>query len=108
MREHLGGIYDYLRTKAVDDVETAASLTGNRNALTTSGASSTSVAEGPSEGALSYAEQKEAAKQRRKLEQAVKEAEAKIEQLETEIGRVGRATLHPRRCSGHATVHTAR
>ena len=34
---------------------------------------------------MSYAEQKEAAKQRRKLEQAVKEAEAKIEQLETEI-----------------------
>ena len=85
VREHLGGIYDYLRTKAVDDVETAASLAGNRNASTTSGASSTSVAEGPSEGALSYAEQKEAAKQRRKLEQAVKEAETKIEQLETEI-----------------------
>jgi len=85
VREHLGGIYDYLRTKAVDDVETAASLAGNRNASTISGASSTSVAEGPSEGALSYAEQKEAAKQRRKLEQAVKEAEAKIEQLETEI-----------------------
>ena len=85
VREHLGGIYDYLRTKAVDDVETAASLAGNRNASTTSGASSTSVAEVPSEGALSYAEQKEAAKQRRKLEQAVKEAEAKIELLETEI-----------------------
>ena len=39
----------------------------------------------PSEGALSYAEQKELAKQRRKLEQAVKDAEQKIEQLETEI-----------------------
>ena len=39
----------------------------------------------PSEGALSYAEQKEAAKQRRKLEQAVKEVEKNIEQLEQKI-----------------------
>jgi putative ABC transporter, ATP-binding protein len=85
VREHLGGIYDYLRTKAVDDVETAASLAGNRNSSAPPGTSASAASEGPSEGALSYAEQKEAAKQRRKLEQAVKEAEAKIEQLETEI-----------------------
>ena len=85
VREHLGGIYDYLRTKAVDDVETAASLAGNRNSSAPPGTSASAASEGPSEGALSYAEQKEAAKQRRKLEQAVKEAETKIEQLETEI-----------------------
>ena len=85
VREHLGGIYDYLRTKAVDDVAVAASLAGNRNASAETGTSASAAPEGPSEGALSYAEQKEVAKQRRKLEQAVKEAEVKIEQLETEI-----------------------
>ena len=37
---------------------------------------------------MSYAEQKEVAKQRRKLEQAVKEAEKNIEQLEAKIAEV--------------------
>jgi hypothetical protein len=86
VREYLGGIYDYLREKSVDDVAAAAALAGNRPATAeTSPAQSAPGATVPSEGALSYAEQKELAKQRRKLEQAVKDAEQKIEQLETEI-----------------------
>ena len=86
VREYLGGIYDYLREKSVDDVAAAAALAGNRPATAeTAPAQSSPGATVPSEGALSYAEQKELAKQRRKLEQAVKDAEQKIEQLETEI-----------------------
>ena len=58
----------------------------SNNGTSPSASTSTNVNNNaPSEGALSYAEQKEAAKQRRKLEQAVKEAEKNIKQLEQKI-----------------------
>lgn len=79
VREHLGGIYDFLRTKGETD-------TGSIDAAlhTPKGVApaAVQVATEPTEGAKSYAEQKELAKQQRKLERSVCEAEEAVTALE--------------------------
>ena len=88
VREHIGGIYDFLQKKDIDTLgalhtlqeQTQVTPPGNTN-----GHSTLADKPAPSEGALSYAEQKEQARQRRKLEQAVKDAEKRIEDLEEAI-----------------------
>ncbi|MDO5075254.1 MAG: ABC-F family ATP-binding cassette domain-containing protein [Bacteroidales bacterium] len=87
VREHIGGIYDFLQKKDLESLDHLGTQMSNGG--TTPSAKVTAVRnEAPSEGALSYAEQKEQAKQRRRLEQAVKEAEAAIEALETQISAI--------------------
>lgn len=82
--EHIGGIYDFLQKKDLESLDHLGTQMSNGG--TTPSAKLTSArCEAPSEGALSYAEQKEQAKQRRRLEQAVKEAEATVEALEAKI-----------------------
>lgn len=82
--EHIGGIYDFLQKKDLESLDHLGTQMSNGG--TTPSAKLTSArCEAPSEGALSYAEQKEQAKQRRRLEQAVKEAEATVEVLEAKI-----------------------
>lgn len=90
VREHLGGIYDFLAKKDIDTLDQLQALTPaatNTATKTTSSnaSSSASAASQPSAGSVSYAEQKEQAKQRRKLEQAVKEAENLVMELEEKI-----------------------
>ncbi len=80
VREHLGGIYDFLRKKemqSLDELHTAGSPSG--------GASRQEPAdETPSEGKLSYEERKEQARQRRRAEKLVEQCEAEVTRLETE------------------------
>lgn len=89
VREYLGGIYDFLQKKDIETLDQlqalapAATNTTNTNRANTTATATTAAA--PSAGSLSYAEQKEQAKQRRKMEQAVKDAEALVENLEGEI-----------------------
>ena len=89
VREHLGGIYDFLKKKDIETLDQlqaltpAATNTANTNRANTTSAATATAA--PSAGSLSYAEQKEQAKQRRKMEQAVKDTEALVERLEGEI-----------------------
>ncbi len=88
VREHIGGIYDFLRKKDIDTLDALQNLQeSSRVAVGHAGTSPSASQEkaAPSEGALSYAEQKEQARQRRKLEQAVKDAERHIEELEEQI-----------------------
>lgn len=89
VREHLGGIYDFLQKKDIDTLDQLQALTpaANNTATRSAASANTSKTSEPevSAGSISYAEQKELAKQRRKLEQAVKEAEAIVERLEAEI-----------------------
>ena len=81
VREWIGGIYDFLQKKDIESLDALGStaLSTSPTAATTASAANNT----PSEGALSYAEQKEQAKVRRKLEQTVKSAEARVEELET-------------------------
>lgn len=93
VREHLGGIYDYLRTHNVQSIEQAvnklsstgnpsitpakesATVASNQEVLTASNTVST-------DSKLSYAERKEFQKKLKKAERAVEESEKKIEKLE--------------------------
>lgn len=88
VREHLGGIYDFLRQKEITSLDEIGTQLSNNGTSPSAASVATATNNAPSEGALSYAEQKEVAKQRRKLEQAVKEAEKNIEQLEAKIAEV--------------------
>ncbi|MBR6339451.1 MAG: ABC-F family ATP-binding cassette domain-containing protein [Alloprevotella sp.] len=77
VREHIGGIYDFLRKK---DIDTLDSLN-----LKPATVRPTDEAKAPTEGRLSYEQQKERTRQLRQIEKRVKEAEANIEKIEAEI-----------------------
>ena len=83
VREHLGGIYDFLQHKNIDSLQQLEKNTTLAQATGTAATSSASAQ--PSEGKLSYEEQKAQAKVLRKLERAVEDAEKLIEKLETEL-----------------------
>ncbi len=82
VREHLGGIYDFLRHHNIEsldalggkNVDEGLSIQNPQSPLSNSQSSK-----------LSYAEHKEQQKKIRKAEKAVKESEAKIETLEQKI-----------------------
>lgn len=82
VKEHLGGIYDFLQKKKIENL--------NELQLSTSpSATSAPKKEAATEvsgNKLSYEAQKEQNKKLRKLEKQVADCEQKIEQLETQIG----------------------
>ena len=86
VREHLGGIYDYLRSRgeptpnpSLKGGETRAA--GNLQAVQ----KATPAGTDKSGGSLSYEARKEQQRQRRKLEKAVEEAEKKVAKIEAEL-----------------------
>ncbi|MBR1838222.1 MAG: ATP-binding cassette domain-containing protein [Bacteroidaceae bacterium] len=96
VREHIGGIYDFLRRKDIETLDQLQTL--STDAASPTVAAQTTQAESqknalhdastsdPKAAARqSYAEQKAAARERRKLERAVQQAEAEVERLEGEI-----------------------
>ena len=83
VREHLGGIYDFLQHKNIDSLQQLEKNTTLAQATGTAATPSASAQ--PSEGKLSYEEQKAQAKALRKLERVVEDAEKLIEKLETEL-----------------------
>ncbi len=81
VREHLGGIYDFLRKKQIDnlnELHTSPTATSSDNPV----AGEETKA---SVGKLSYEARKEWQKKRKKLEKAVADCEAGIEQTESAI-----------------------
>lgn len=83
VREHIGGIYDFLQKKemeSLDELHTA----GSPSASTQSMPKTSDTADVASEGKLSYEEQKEKAKQRRKAEKLVEKCEEEVARLEQE------------------------
>ena len=82
VREHIGGIYDFLQKKKMENL--------NELQLSTSPTASVKKDEPEpvSENKLSYEAQKELNKKLRKLEKQVAECEKRIEDLETQIGEV--------------------
>ncbi len=76
VREHIGGIYDYLQSRGQ---EAPASL--QKAKVPAAGAQ----APEPSEGKLSYEQQKEQAKQVRKAERLVEQEEAAVADVESKI-----------------------
>lgn len=85
VREHIGGIYDYIREKEEEAAANTKDFMPNHGTSPSASMEQAPTQPVLSEGALDYAEQKERAKQRRRLEQTVKESEARIAHLEQEI-----------------------
>ena len=81
VKEHLGGIYDFLQKKGVDDIAPLLSSQPKVKAATQSPLTSTE----DSGGAASYAARKEQAKQQRKLQKRVEECEKRVVQIEAEL-----------------------
>ena len=78
VREHLGGIYDYLASKNASNIN---------EALTTGKSPAASEAVKPvSENRLSYEAEKQLQKQRRKLERLIESNEQEIGEIEGAIG----------------------
>lgn len=75
VREHIGGIYDFLRTRDIDSFDQ----------LSTSTPVAVSSDNDSGTGKLSYEQQKEQSKLKRKAEKEVADAEQRIEELETTL-----------------------
>ena len=86
VREHIGGIYDFLEMKRLEN-EGITGLDGETNHRTTSQPAQVQQPEA-SAGRLSYEEQKEQNKLRKRAEKAVKDCEQLIEKIEAEIATI--------------------
>ena len=118
VREHLGGIYDYLRAHNAESISQALASQGGKgmasagspsgssasagsSGSSSSGSSSSSASSSgssssdASSGKISYAEHKEQQKKIRKAEKAVKECEAKIEKLEARKAEIDALLMKP-------------
>jgi ATP-binding cassette subfamily F protein 3 len=83
VREHIGGIYDFLQKKKIENLNELQLSTSP-----TASATKKEELETVSENKLSYEAQKELNKKLRKLEKQVADCEQKIEKLEAQIGEV--------------------
>ena len=117
VREHLGGIYDFLRTKKISDLnqlgkESKDSQRGNNSFPTREqnvpnvGISGEQLASNQDSlnKALSYAERKEQQKRKNRLEKAVKQSEAKIEQMEQRLKELDELLMVPENASDMTLV----
>ena len=99
VREHLGGIYDYLRAHNAESISQALANQGVSQNMSSAGSPSSSSSSADSSeassGKLSYAEHKEQQKKIRKAEKAVKECETKIEKLETRKAEIDALLMKP-------------
>ena len=109
VREHLGGIYDFLRTKKISELSElqGGSASGTRSTSSSSGTSMTSRTSEtsiPSSGAQSYAERKEQQKRVRKAEKAVEESERKISDMERRLKELDDLLMKPENASNMELV----
>ena len=87
VREHLGGIYDFLRTKKISTLQELEKKSNSpKDGLTAKRSNSEAVQQ--RSGLLDYAQQKALAAERRKRERQIAEVEAEIARLEEEQARM--------------------
>ena len=84
VKEHLGGIYDFLQSKRIDSLDSLGAKNLSSPAVPTAPVTPKSEVK-PSSGATDYAARKEQAKQQRKLQKRVEECEKRVAQIETEL-----------------------
>ena len=92
VREHLGGIYEYLESKNIDSLQELEKK--DKHAEGTCSATDTSAKSQQSE-TLSFEEQKDLKRRRNQLEKTVKQAEQKIAQLEEQIAELEQKMTTP-------------
>ena len=84
VKEHLGGIYDYLQKKGETIVGEAVKNLSSQSSQS-SPSSPTNEPKSASLGAMDYAARKEQAKQQRKLQKRVEECEKRVAKIEAEL-----------------------
>ena len=120
VREHLGGIYDFLQEKKISELselgksqkEANSLLRGNQQfppgKVPVSPEETPSSPQGNNQGtlskALSYAEHKELQKRKNRAEKAVKESEQKIEKMEKRLKELDELLMIPENASDMTLV----
>ena len=97
VREHLGGIYDFLQSRKIDEL----SELGKSVATKMEPAATTPPAK---TGNTSYAEHKEQQKRLKRAEKAVKESETKIEKMEQRLKELDELLMIPENASDMTLV----
>ena len=101
IREHLGGIYDFLERKKIESLRelerntSSGLVSGNENTVVDGNNLPSDNSAATIDNKLSYEEQKEQAKRMRKLEKTVAESEQKIMELEEKISVLESRMLTP-------------
>jgi len=118
VREHLGGIYDFLQTKKISELSelgTKADINsqagnklfpGREQNIPRQGTSGEqqAVSQQVLNKTLSYAEHKEQQKRKNRAEKAVKESESKIEKMETRLKELDELLMQPENASDMVLV----
>ena len=102
VREHLGGIYEYLRFHNAESIEEATTLPP---ALPREGAANAPKETAPTDNALSYAERKEQQKKINKIQKQIKACEEKIATLEAKLDELGKKLEDPANASDMKLVN---
>ena len=97
VREHLGGIYDFLQSKKIDSL-TMLELSKNVSSPEPEPVEKT-------ENKLNYAERKELQKQLNRIEKAIKETEKEIEKYETRVKELEEILLKPEHASDMGLIN---
>jgi len=107
VREHLGGIYDFLREHKISELNQLGTL---RQATQKAAEPKAEPAEAKGadaatlDKAMSYAERKEQQKRLKRAERAVKESEAKIEKMEARLKELDDLLMKPENASDMTLV----
>ena len=116
VREHLGGIYDFLRSKKISElnelgqtdknVQQEKSLSVSQSAASNKNSSDSKpvASQEVLSKALDYAERKEQQKRIKRIEKAVKESESKIEKMETRLKELDELLMQPENASDMTLV----
>ena len=118
VREHLGGIYDFLQTKKISELSELGTkaennsqagnklFSGREQNIPRQGTSGEqqAVSQQVLNKTLSYAEHKEQQKRKNRAEKAVKELEAKIEKTETRLKELDELLMQPENASDMVLV----
>ncbi len=94
VREHLGGIYDFLRSRQVTELNQLGEVTSNK----------ANEANKPHESKPDYAQHKEQQRRLRKAERAVEESERKINDMEQRLKELDQLLMDPEKASDMVLV----
>lgn len=104
VKEHLGGIYDYLQAHNAENIEQV-QLSAQTNKATANTANTAKEECTTTSAKQSYAEHKEQQKRIRKIERAVDEAEKEIERLENKLKEMDEKLCQPEHATDMALIN---
>ena len=101
VREHLGGIYDFLRDRKIESLDQLGAQPANNKKENQEAAAATPSHQSSKQN---YAERKEMQKRISRAEKAVKESESKIEKMEERIRELDELLMQPEKASDMTLV----